>query len=120
MIFKPSVWYPIAVGLAALNLIFVPLTIMPGEPWHPTAHAALAVAFGLWAQRLGARRGERTTRSEAPAQISGAVQEQLEVLETEMNSLRRELNETQERLDFAERLLVQEREARRVDPERQG
>jgi hypothetical protein len=28
----------------------------PGETWHATAHAALAVLFGLGAQRLGLRK----------------------------------------------------------------
>lgn len=37
-----------------------------------------------------------------------------------MGSLRRELSELQERLDFAERVLAQGPESRRVGPEGQG
>ena len=44
--------------------------------------------------------------------------EALEVLEGEVSTMRRELNETQERLDFAERLLAQGSESRRVGPDR--
>ena len=42
----------------------------------------------------------------------------LDALEHEVGSLRHELNETQERLDFAERLLAQPPETRRVEPNR--
>jgi len=45
-------------------------------------------------------------------------QAQLEVLEAEVNDLRRELSEAQKRLDFTERMLAQGLESRRVTPER--
>jgi hypothetical protein len=41
----------------------------------------------------------------------------LEALEGEMSNLRQELSEAQERLDFAERVLAQRPEMRRVGPE---
>jgi predicted nucleic acid-binding Zn-ribbon protein len=63
----------------------------------------LGLAFGLWAQRLRVR----------PA--GDEVQERLDLLEGEVGSLRQELTEAQERMDFAERLLAQGAEARRVD-----
>ena len=40
----------------------------------------------------------------------------MEALETEVDTLRRELAEAHERLDFAERVLSQKAETRRVDP----
>lgn len=40
----------------------------------------------------------------------------LEALEGEVGRLRQELSETQERLDFAERVLAQGREAGRLGP----
>jgi hypothetical protein len=40
----------------------------------------------------------------------------LEALDQEVGTLRREMIETQERLDFAERLLAQGPETRRVEP----
>ena len=106
MTFKPAVWYPIAVVLSGLNLAAVWFAARPGEPLHATIHAGLAVAFAVWAQRL---RG-RARDSQLPAG--------LEPLELEMDQMRQALSETQERLDFAERMLTQERDPRRVDPER--
>jgi chromosome segregation ATPase len=49
---------------------------------------------------------------------AGEDQARLEALEAEMGDLRRELGEAQERLDFAERVLAQGPDARRVGPER--
>jgi hypothetical protein len=105
MTFKPALWRPIAVVLSALNLVGVGFAAGAAEPWHAGAHAALGLAFGLWAQRLG--RG--------PTGIDR--EDRLELLESEMSSLRQELSETQERLDFAERVLAQGGEPRRVGPE---
>jgi len=98
MTFKASTWYPIAVVLAAINLVGVGFAVGPGQPWHAGIHAALALAFGLWAQRL---RQQRTGGSELQAGLEG-----LEALEAEVSTLRRELGETQERLDFVERVLA--------------
>jgi hypothetical protein len=106
MTFNPAIWRPIAVVLSVINVVGAGFAARSAEPWHATVHAALALAFGLWAQRL--RQG--------PAGSEG--QARLEVLEAEVSNLRQELSETQERLDFAERLLAQEPEARRVSPER--
>jgi hypothetical protein len=104
--FKPAKWFPIAVVLSILNVIGVWFAVRPAEPWHATTHAALAMAFGLWAGRL--RQGAR----------GGELPAALEALELEINTLRQELSELQERLDFAERVLGQEPEPRQVDPVR--
>lgn len=106
MTFKPAIWYPIAVVLSLVNVGAVWFAARPAEPWHATIHAVLAVAFGLWAQRLRGRPG----RHEHEAG--------LDALDVEVNALRQELSEAQERLDFAERILAQGPEPRRVD--RQG
>ena len=106
MTFNPAIWYPIAVVLSVINLAAAGFAAGQAEPWHATIHAALAVAFGLWAQRL--RQAPRGSEPQA----------RLEALEAEMGNLRQELSETQERLDFAERMLAQGPEARRVDPQR--
>lgn len=105
MTFKPALWQPIAVVLSAVNLIGVGLAAGAAEPWHAGLHGALALAFGLWAQRL----------RQPPRAIEG--DDRLEALELEMGNLRRELSETQERLDFTERVLAQAAESRRVGPE---
>jgi len=44
----------------------------------------------------------------------GALDARMETLEHELASVRSDLNETQERLDFAERLLAQAREGKRL------
>ena len=99
MTFKPSTWFPIATVLAVVNV---------GAAWftlgglHAMTHAALGLGFGLWAQRLYAAQRER------------ALPDGIEDLELEMNRLRQELGETQERVDFAERMLTQQSERERV------
>lgn len=108
MTFKPAIWYPIAVTLSVINLVGLGLAVRPGEPWHAATHAVLALAFGLWARRL--RPGTGTSGSEHQAR--------LEALEAEVSRQQRELTEAQERLDFAERLLAQGAEARRMGPQR--
>jgi hypothetical protein len=105
MTFNPKTWYPIAVGLSAVNLVAVGFAVQPGEPWHAAVHAALAVAFGVWAQRL--RQGTPPSDLQAP----------IETLELEVGKLRDELAEVQERLDFTERVLAQVQEQRRVGPD---
>ena len=109
MTFKSAFWHPIAVVLSVINLLGAGFAVGSAEPWHAAVHAALALAFGLWAQRL--RQGPGG--SELQAQ-----REALEALESEVSKLRQDLSEVQERLDFAERLLVQGPESRRVGPQR--
>ena len=106
MTFKPAIWYPIAVVLSVLNVVGVWFAAPSATPWHATIHAGLAVAFGLWAKRL--RQGSGGSELQAG----------LEALEIEVSTLRQELSEAQERLDFAERMLAQGPEPRRVDPQR--
>jgi hypothetical protein len=107
MTFKPAIWRPIAIVLSAINVAGVAFAARSAEPWHATIHATLALAFALWAQHL---------RPGAGGGSEG--QARLEVLEREVGSLRHELSEMQERLDFAERVLAQGPESRRVGPER--
>jgi hypothetical protein len=106
MTFKSPIWQPIAIVLSAVNLVAVGFAAGGAEPWHAAVHAALALGFGLWAQRL---RGRRAVALDGDAA--------LDQLADEMGNLRRELGEVQERLDFTERVLAQEREPRRVNPE---
>jgi hypothetical protein len=106
MTFKPAIWYPIAIALSVINLAGVWFAAGPAEPWHATIHATLALGFGLWAQRL--RQGPG----------GSDLQGRLEAIEVEVSKQRQELGETQERLDFAERLLAQGPEAHRMGPQR--
>lgn len=112
MTFKSPIWRPVAVVASAVNLVAVGLAAGMAEPWHAAVHAALALGFGLWAQRLLQR-----------VPVSGSEQleaglEQLESLEAEVGRLGRDMGEMQERLDFTERVLAQQAEARRLGPER--
>jgi hypothetical protein len=110
MTFKPALWQPIAIGLSAINLVAVGFAAAAAEPAHAAIHSGVALAFGLWAQRMRQRR-----------EVGGGdleVQDRLEGLEAEMSNLKGELSEVQERLDFAERVLAQGAEARRLGPER--
>ena len=110
MSFKPAIWYPIAVVLSVINLVAVGFAAGEPQPWHVGLHAALALAFGLWAQRL--RQGLRGSELQAPLEVLEA----LEAVEAEVSKLRQELSETQERLDFTERVLAQGPESRRMGP----
>ena len=112
MRFKPAIWWPIAVVLSAINLVAVGSAAGEPEPWHAGTHAALALAFGLWAQRL--RQGPRGSELQAPLEVLEA----LDAVEAEVSKLRQELSETQERLDFTERVLAQGQESRRIDMQR--
>ena len=109
MTFNPKIWRPIAIALSALNLVATGFAAQAGEGWHAGIHAALALAFGLWAQNL---RGRPTPfdQGEIPARLEG--------LEIEVGNLRRELGEAQERIDFTERVLAQAQEQRRMGPEK--
>src|SRR5690242_4910638 len=105
MTFNPTIWFPIAVVVTVINVVDVAFA---GTPPHATAHAVLALGFGLWAQQLRRRRGV------PPSGDASDLQAGLEALDAQVTKLRQELTETQERLDFTERLLAQGREGRRV------
>lgn len=103
MRFKPSIWFPISAVLSVINVGAIAFAM--GEPWHAMAHGALAVGFGVWAQRLKQRRdaGEGQQAVEAlPPET-----ERMEMLEGELSRMRQELADAQERLDFTERMLAQ-------------
>jgi hypothetical protein len=107
MTFKPAIWRPIALGLALLNVVATGFAADAAEPVHAAIHAGFAFLFGYWASHLKRR-------------VPGAGRDGgLEALGGEVDDLRRELGEAQERLDFAERMLAQRPpESLRVDRER--
>jgi flagellar motility protein MotE (MotC chaperone) len=118
MTFKPATWYPIAAILSVLNVVAAGYAAASTEPVHAGTHAALALAFGLWAQSLRQRRKQElrdTSRDELHEPAEG-----LAALEAQVQRMRQELTETQERLDFAERMLTQQRnasESKRLGPQ---
>ena len=113
--FKPTTKFQILFWLSALNLIFLGYALP--NVLHAAGHGLLALGFGLWARRVwrDSRGGLEEAHPEAPGSDNEA---RFADLGDDVSELRRQLSETQERLDFAERLLVQEREARRVEPQR--
>jgi len=115
MTFRPSIWFPIAAVLSAVNVAAVWFAAQPAEPWHATGHAALAVAFGLWAQRLRRRPSE----SEFQARLAALeALEAVQALEIESGDLKKALGAAQERLDRAERRLERQPAAGGADPAR--
>lgn len=116
MNFSSPKWYPIAVGLTVINAGAALFAAMRPEAMHAGGHIFLGALCAIWAQRL------RQRRDLAPGDPD--VSARLEALEGEVGGLQRQLGETAERLDFTERLLVQERERRdaqlRPDAPRDG
>jgi predicted nucleic acid-binding Zn-ribbon protein len=74
--------------------------------------AALLIFVGIPAYTVLKLARLRAARPQAP---SADVTARLEALERGVEGLQQELVETQERLDFAERLLSKAREERRID-----
>ena len=109
MALNPRIWFPIAVVASALNLVAA--AVYTGT--HAGMHAALAVGFGLWAQRLR-QRAASGAHSQVEAGATQQLQEGFEALEADVMRLRQELSETQERVDFVERVLAQSQEAGRL------
>ena len=112
---KTRFWNAVLVVVSAGNLGAVWFAAQPGEPLHATVHAALALGFGLWAQSR-IRFADARLVAGLPnhgSELEGSM------LRDEVGDVRRELNEVQERLDFAERLLSQAREGERSSGRRE-
>jgi hypothetical protein len=115
MTFKPRTWYPIAAVVAILNVLAAGFAAAATEPVHAGTHAALALAFGLWAQHLRSRRQREIAGevgSEVTGELAGDLQAGLQALEAEVSRLRQEVSDVAERVDFAERLLARGPEKR--------
>lgn len=106
MWFKNRGWIPVAWLAAAVNLGAVWFAAAPGEPMHATLHAALAVGFGLGARHLRAR--QRAVLQDQ--QLQEALDENA-YLEATAETMQARVRELEERVDFAERLLANQRAA---------
>ena len=96
----------VAFAFAALNLAGFGYAIALDEPGHALIHGALAVAsggLGIWLRQ------RRATPAPAADQ---------EALLDEVDAPRGELAEVQERLDFTERVLTEQRDPLNVAPPR--
>jgi hypothetical protein len=108
MKFKPALWRPIALVLSAINLIGVGMAAGDAEGWHAGIHAVLALAFGLWAMRLGQPAGGSDL-----AGVRQQLEQQAAALEdagATVAGLSAQLAELHERVDFTERVLAQVRD----------
>lgn len=92
----------IAIALSVINVLGFISAMGDGSPLHAGAHVAVGVVLFLWIQRLSERVREGHAELAEPAD-----QDRIEGLESEMDQLRRELAEAQERLDFTERMMAQ-------------
>ena len=116
MWFKHRAWIPIAWVLSLINFGGVWYAAGEGQPWHVTLHAVLAILFAVGAQRLQARqRLELKSRVVDPTE-QGQTLEDVQARLDELDQLKQRLSELEERVDFAERLLVKQREAQRLGP----
>lgn len=106
MTLNPRIWHPIAVGLSVVNIAGAGFAMASSEPMHASIHVVLALVCGWWAGRL--RQGP----------MALPQSDRLESLEGDLTRMRQELVETQERLDFAERMLAQGKNRGQVGPER--
>jgi len=110
MWFKHRAWVPVAWLLSLGNLAAVWFAAQPGEPLHATIHALFAVLFALGARRLMAR-----NQADARTEHSLDAIDQNEHLLDTIDDLQPRLQELEERLDFAERLLTKYQRADRPD-----
>ena len=91
------IWRPVAIVLTILNAGGLIMAVAAGEPMHALGHIVAGVLLARWLRRMRASDG--AARLESSSKI--------EALEDEVDGLRRELTEAQERLDFAERMMAQ-------------
>lgn len=98
----------LAAGLGVVNAAATGFAAVAGEPWHAAIHVGLTAAFGAWAARIRKR-----SQASGPGPGPG-----VETLETELSDVQRELLETREDLDFAERMLAEKLEAERIEQRR--
>jgi hypothetical protein len=101
MWFKHRAWIPIAWLLSLGNVVSIWFAALPAEPWHATLHGALAVALGVGAERLRARR--RAPRS---GDLS-IGDERMQRLETAIDAIAVELERIGEGQRFVTRVLAE-------------
>jgi hypothetical protein len=100
--------FRIAVVLAGANLIGIGFAVATDGMAHATVHIVLAAGFGFWAlrlRRIAGGGGEMARMQEAMEQQANA----LEDAQFTLSNQSRELAELQERVDFAERMLIKAR-----------
>jgi hypothetical protein len=107
---NPRIWAPLAVVFAVLNV--GAMIVFRHDPGHSMIHLALAAGGVWWSSRLRATQRASTLEG---AQMSDVLE-----LREEVEVLRHEMLELEERVDFAERMLAQARELDRIPEHRPG
>lgn len=102
MWFKHRAWIPIAWLLSLGNVASIWFAAMPAEPWHATVHGALAVLFGVGAERLMARRRAPRGGGGVPA-----GDERMQHLENAVDAIAVELERIGEGQRFVTKLLAE-------------
>ncbi|MEO8452847.1 MAG: hypothetical protein ABI647_23870 [Gemmatimonadota bacterium] len=110
MWFKHRAWIPVAWLLSVTNLAAVWFAARPGEAWHATVHALLEAGLALGARYLMTRRG-----ADAQSEQWQLALDQGEHSQQAMGEMQSRMQELEERLDFAERLLTKQRDGDRLD-----
>lgn len=97
---KSRVLNAVLVVLSAGNLGAVWFANGPGEQWHATVHAALALGFGLWAlQRM-------LPRQPRDGMLTGVADERLERIERAIDAVAIEVERISEMERFASKILA--------------
>jgi hypothetical protein len=114
MAVNPRLWYPVSIVLAIVNVaaIYVVGRGSPGASGHMMLHAALAVGSAAWAVHLRSR-----LRDRIPGHAGEAA---LMELRDDVENLREHVRELEERLDFTERMLAQQRDWERLEQKPPG
>ena len=86
--------------LSAGNLVSVWFANGPGEQWHATIHAALALGFGLWALERTLSRKPRVGR------VTGVADERLDRIERAIDAVAVEVERIGEMERFASKILA--------------
>ena len=108
MTLNRTIWFRIAVVLTGANLIGIGYAAGGAEVLHATVHGVLALGFGILALRMRQSPGGSDVEK-----MKTEMEDQANALEDAQFTLSnqtRELAELQERVDFAERMLIKARE----------
>lgn len=102
----------IAIVLSVINAGGLIAALGAGEPLHAFAHMAAGAGLLMWLRHISTQ--IRAGGDEYEQVADAADRERIAGLENEVDQLRRELAEAQERMDFTERMLAQR--ARPITP----
>lgn len=112
MWFKHRAWIVVAWLLSVVNLGSVWFAARPGEAWHATIHALLAVLFGLGAMRLKVRQ-QALAHSQAEPALGD---DRMKRLEQAVDSIAVELERVGEGQRFVTKLMAERVRQPREEP----